>query len=236
MVTIGFIPCRAGSERVKNKNTRPFGGFDGGLLELKLLQFQKVSGLDRIIVSSNDPIVLDYVDQFRRNCDGRFEALPRPDEFGSSATSMESFIRNYIATLSEDGDLFWSHVTHPFVDSSIYQSALELYWEKRREGYDCLVSATKIQKFLWRDGKPFNYDNTKEKWPRSQDLQPVYEINHAIYAIPFETMRRVGDRIGNSPYFFEIEEGSAMDIDWEDQFHLLDEIASARRLQGSDLY
>lgn len=39
---IAFIPARAGSERVTYKNTRPFAGFEGGLLELKLNQLARV--------------------------------------------------------------------------------------------------------------------------------------------------------------------------------------------------
>lgn len=235
MAVIGFIPCRAGSERVINKNTRPFGGFEHGLLELKLRQFQRVAGLDRIIVSSNDPVVLDYAAGFAAKEDSRVEPLERPNEFGVSATSMAAFIRDYIAHLSPTGHLFWSHVTHPFVTAELYDRALEAYRAKLAEGYDGLVSATKIQKFLWRDGKPFNYDNSVERWPRSQDLEPVYEINHAIYAIPFETMRAVGDRVGDRPYFFEMEDADAMDIDWEGQFSLMDEIARARVATGKSL-
>jgi CMP-N-acetylneuraminic acid synthetase len=57
---IGFVPCRAGSERVLNKNTHPFADFEGGLLELKLRQLAQVPELCRIIVSTNDPAVLEY--------------------------------------------------------------------------------------------------------------------------------------------------------------------------------
>jgi CMP-N-acetylneuraminic acid synthetase len=235
METVGFIPCRAGSERVLNKNTRPFAGVQGGLLELKLRQFQKVEGLDRIIVSSNDAAVLDFAANFASQEDSRVEPLPRPDEWGNSATSMGAFIRDYIANLCEDGHLFWSHVTHPFATSSLYQRALAEYHQKLEEGYDCLISATRIQKFLWRDGKPFNYDNTIERWPRSQDLTPVFEINHAIYAIPFKVMRDTGDRVGHRPHFFEMEESESMDIDWQDQFNLLGEIAQARLARGQSL-
>jgi len=232
---IGFIPCRSGSERVKNKNTRPFGGHEKGLLELKLLQFKEVNGLEEIIVSSNDDLVLEYAQSFSNAHDGRVTPLPRPDEWGNSATSMGEFISEYIANLREEGDIFWTHVTHPFVTAKTYNLAIERYKEALNAGYDSFVSATKIQKFLWRDGKPFNYDNTIEKWPRSQDLTPVYEINHAIYAMPFSRMRELGDRIGRNPYFFEMHEGDSMDIDWEDQFHLMDEISKARILQGISL-
>ena len=235
MQIIGFIPCRAGSERVLHKNTRPFAGIPGGLIELKLKQFQRVDGLDRIIVSSNDPKVLDYAADFAAHHDNRVEPLPRPDEWGNSGTSMGAFIRDYIAHLSKDGHLFWSHVTHPFASSALYQRALDTYRQKMADGHDCMVSATRLQKFLWRDGRPFNYDNTVERWPRSQDLTPVFEITHAIYAIPFKVMRDTGDRIGHHPCFLEMEEAEAMDIDWEDQFLLLEEIARARLARGQSL-
>jgi len=232
---IGFIPARAGSERVKNKNTRPFAGFEGGLLELKLRQLAKVEALDEIIVSSNDPIVLDYASRFASEVDGRVNPLERPDEYGISSTSMERFIADYIAHIRDSGTIMWTHVTHPFVTSQVYGEGITAYEAAKADGKDSLVSATKIQKFLWRDGKPFNYDNTAEKWPRSQDLEPVWEINHAIYIMPFEVMRATGDRITPKSFFFPMEEGASMDIDWEDQFHLMDEIAQAREARGVSL-
>jgi CMP-N-acetylneuraminic acid synthetase len=33
-----FLPTRKGSERVKNKNTRPFADIEGGLVENKIKQ------------------------------------------------------------------------------------------------------------------------------------------------------------------------------------------------------
>lgn len=235
MTMIGFIPCRAGSERVKNKNTRAFADYDNGLIELKLRQMKAVKGLDEILVSSNDRQVLDYAAEFARTEDPRVTPAPRPDEWGNSATSMGEFIAEYIAHLRPEGHIFWTHVTHPFVTAEIYDAALAAYAEKREQGFDCLVSATRLQKFLWRGGRPFNYDNSVEKWPRSQDLEPVFEINHAIYAMPFALMREMRDRIGRTPYFFEMDEGCSMDIDWEEQFLLTEEIARARRQGGRSL-
>ena len=37
-----FLPVRKGSKRVENKNTKPFAGFQNGLLELKLKQLIKI--------------------------------------------------------------------------------------------------------------------------------------------------------------------------------------------------
>lgn len=232
---IGFIPCRAGSERVKNKNTRPFADYAGGLIELKLSQMSNVLELAEIVVSSNDSQILDYAAQFSAKTDSRVLPLERPDEYGRGSTSMERFIVEYISKMRDTGTIVWTHVTHPFASSMLYRQAIQEYEKALQDGYDSLISATRRQTFLWRDGKPFNYDNSTEKWPRSQDIPPVYEINHAIYVMPFETMRAAGDRIGAKPYFFEMTEKDAMDIDWEDQFHLLEQIFELRKSRGDIL-
>lgn len=48
------MPTRKGSERVKNKNTRPFAGMDGGLIENKIKQLLGTKLIDEIILSTND--------------------------------------------------------------------------------------------------------------------------------------------------------------------------------------
>src|SRR5690625_1075760 len=224
---IVVIPCRAGSERVKNKNTRPFAGFKNGLLELKLKQLARVRVVDKVIVSTNDPIVYDYTAWFGKECDHRVVAVERPDELGRSSTPMSEFIK-YSATLSNDGTMVMTHVTHPFVNSDALVDVIEKYKEVLEHGYDSLFTVTRLHKFIWDDKGPYNYDNSKEKWPRSQDIKPLFEVNHAAYVMSFELMRKMGDRVGRNPYLYEIQEKIGMDIDWEEQFELLNDIALAQ--------
>ena len=231
---IALIPARAGSERVKNKNTRPFAGFEGGLLELKMRQLARVPEVAEIIVSSNDPVVLDYAVRFGRDQDGRVTTIERPDELGRSATPMSAFIR-YSATLRETGVMMMTHVTHPFITSEVLSKLIDAWRDAAATGYDSLVTVTRLHKFIWDENGPYNYDNTVEKWPRSQDIKPLFEINHAAYLMPFVRMREVGDRIGKIPYLHDTPERLVMDIDWEEQFHLLEDIALARTARGFSL-
>lgn len=53
-----FLPTRKGSERVKNKNTRPFANIEGGLVENKIRQLLSTKFIDEIIFSSNDKDLL----------------------------------------------------------------------------------------------------------------------------------------------------------------------------------
>lgn len=229
------VPCRAGSERVKNKNTRPFAGFKGGLLELKLKQLCAVEALDQIIVSTNDPVVSEFAAQFGERADGRIAVIERPDELGRSSTPMSEFIK-YTGTLRESGTMMMTHVTHPFVTSRVFDELISAWRSAAAEGHDSLLTVTKLHTFLWDEsGKPFNYDDTVEKWPRSQDIAPLYEINHVAYLIPFLRVREIGDRVGENPSMHQMEGEAVMDIDWEDQFELLQDIALAKIHRGYEL-
>ncbi|MCP1304862.1 acylneuraminate cytidylyltransferase family protein [Halomonas sp. R1t8] len=231
---VALIPARAGSERVKYKNTRPFAEFKNGLLELKLRQLVKVKEISKIIVSTNDPIVSAYATHFGKSIDGRVKVIDRPDELGRSSTPMSAFIR-YAASLEDSGTMLMTHVTHPFITSSVFSELISAWHAAKEKGHDSLVTVTKLHKFIWDENGPYNYDNSVEKWPRSQDIKPLFEINHAAYFMPFSRMREVGDRIGNNPDLYELPESIAMDIDWEDQFKLLEDIAAARLSRGIDL-
>lgn len=229
------LPCRAGSERVKNKNTRPFAGFANGLLELKLKQLSAVKDLEEIIVSTNDPIVSDIAAEFSDDYDERVRVVERPDELGRSSTPMSEFIK-YLGTLKDEGTMLMTHVTHPFVTHSVFKELIHAWRGAAHRGHDSLLTVTKLHTFLWdADGQPFNYDSFGEKWPRSQDIAPLFEINHVAYLIPFQKVLEVGDRVGEKPYMHEMSGQAVMDIDWEEQFELLQDIALAKIHRGYEL-
>jgi N-acylneuraminate cytidylyltransferase len=54
-----FLPMRAGSERISNKNTKSFSGIDGGLCLIKLKQLLQCKLINSIIVSTDDIKVMD---------------------------------------------------------------------------------------------------------------------------------------------------------------------------------
>lgn len=229
------LPCRAGSERVKGKNTRPFAGFKNGLLELKLKQLSAVEDLEEIIVSTNDPIVSDIAAQFSGTYDDRVRVVERPDELGRSSTPMSEFIR-YLGALKDEGTMLMTHVTHPFVTHSVFNELIHAWRGAAHRGHDSLLTVTKLHTFLWdAEGRPYNYDASVEKWPRSQDIPPLFEINHVAYLIPFTTVVDVGDRVGENPYMHEMDGEAVMDIDWEEQFELLQDIALAKIHRGYEL-
>ena len=77
-----------------------------------------------------------------------------------------------------------------------------------------------IHGFLWRDGQPINYDRAKEKWPRTQTLVPVHEVDSGAFLAPADLYRELDDRIGRRPYLYAMGKFSSFDIDWPEDFVL----------------
>lgn len=220
-----FLPTRKGSERVKNKNTRPFAGIEGGILKLKLQQLLNIERVEDIVVSTNDEQTIEVAKSFGNP---RIRVIERPEHLCLSSTVIEDFI-DYIPSVVESEHIFWVHATAPFADESILNKALDTYIEALSSGdYDSLLSVNKIQQFLWSatENKCINHDRSKVKWPRTQDLEPLYEINHAFYINSRDNYLKYHDRIGEKPFLFELDKLHAYDIDWEDDFAIAEMIYS----------
>ena len=59
-----FIPCRAGSQRIKNKNTKSFAGVEGGLIKIKLDQLLSLDNEIPIVISTDDEKVIDIANSY----------------------------------------------------------------------------------------------------------------------------------------------------------------------------
>lgn len=223
-----FLPCRAGSQRVPQKNTKPFAGRADGLLGLKITQLAACPLIDRIMVSTNDPLVVAVAEAYVSELGPRVIIDHRPDHLCSSSTSTDEVVE-YIPSVIPNGDVLWTHVTSPFFDTEDYLQAIRTYYEKIDAGtHDSLMSVLPLYAFLWNATDPINYDRKLEKWPRTQTLQPVYEVNSAVFIHSVEGIVETGDRIGNRPYLLEADKLKSFDVDWEDDFVLAEFMMKAR--------
>lgn len=215
MITV-FLPCRAGSERVPLKNTKPFAGLEGGLLAIKLKELLKVKLVNKIVLSTNDPIVIKIAKGFKSD---RIIIDTRPEHLATSSTSTDELI-NYVPEIIKEGHVMWTHVTSPFLNSEIYSEIIESYFKNLDQGHDSLMSVNKIQTFLWNDKESLNYDRSIEKWPRTQTLPKVYEVNSGVFINSIENYKIYNDRIGKTPHLFVTKGYASFDIDWIEDFNL----------------
>lgn len=209
-----YLPTRKGSERVKNKNTKPFAGIEGGLVENKVKQLLETKLIDEIIFSSNDETCIAVAEKYK---DSRLKIIERPNELCLSTTNLQDLIC-YVPTVTDADHILWGHVTTPLCGADQYDTGIKLYLEKLNEGYDSLVGVTELKNFLLnKDGKLIN-NTTDIPWPRTQDLEALYPINHTMFLAKREVYTEQKNRIGKKPFLFIMDEMHSFDIDWPDDF------------------
>lgn len=210
-----FLPTRKGSERVKNKNTRPFAGIEGGLVENKIKQLLESKRIDEIIFSSNDEQCINIAEKYAY--DKRLRIIPRPNELCLSTTNLQDLIC-YVPTVTDANHILWGHVTTPLVSAKEYDRGIDLYLSRLHEGYDSLVGVTELKNFLLdKEGNLIN-NTTDIPWPRTQDLEPLYEINHTMFLAKREVYTKQKNRLGKKVLLHVMDEIHSKDIDWEDDF------------------
>ncbi len=202
-----LIPVRSGSVRVANKNIRPFAG--STLLEIKIRQMLRIPGLDGVVVNSNSDEMLEMAARLGA------ETVKRDEHFATSSIPINEVYAEWARHMDSDAVMV-VNCTAPLVEDATYAKAVKLYRELYGE-YDSLASVTPVKEFLWKDGKPLNYEIGFK--PRSQDLPDNYvALNHMINIMPRQLMIDLKDVTGRKPYLLPVSQDEAVDIDFPVQF------------------
>ena len=197
---IAMVPVRAGSTRVPNKNTRPFGGTS--LLQLKLKLLKKITGIKQIVVSTDCEKSADIAMKEGAKVQWRNEYYA-----GSEVTNDQHWF--YIAQTTPGDIVFLAQVTSPLLRVSSMQSALNSFLDGGT--HDSINSVSAEKKFLWKNSKPINYDI--DVTPKSQDLPEIFSLNFAITIIARDKMMERKNVVGSKPKFFELDKIEALDVD-----------------------
>lgn len=217
-----FIPCRAGSQRVPHKNTRPLPGFPGGLLERKLRQISKSELLAGVVLSTDDPVCMSIARDLAPSLAKPIEILDRPREL-AIADTLDAFVA-YVPTIMPEGDVVWMHVTSPFFGAEQIDLAIAAYRTAAEKREASLMGVTRVQSFLWDEQGCVSHDRSIDKWPQTQDLRCFYEVNSSIFIIDRDVMRRERDRITNDPILHIVDRHCAFDVDWPDDFAFVERV------------
>ena len=196
-----LVAVRSGSQRVVNKNIRPFAG--SSLLEIKLNQLKRIPNIDGIVVNSNDDKMLEIASNM--GC----EVVKRDEYYASNQVSMSEVYRNMAENVNADV-IAYINATNPLLNDRTIVQAIENY-KKNISQYDSLNSAHLIKEFLFKENLPINYDLRHQ--PRSQDLPVISALNFAINIISREKMIECKNVVGYKPNIYIIDDVEATDID-----------------------
>lgn len=172
MKITAVIPIRTGSQRVKDKNLRPFA--DTNLMELKIKTLLQVPELTSIVVNTNSDLAIDIVNEKYKDV----KAHRREEYFASSQCSGSDFFR-HLGEVTDTDIFVYCPCTSPFVKSETISQCINQYLSSSE--YDCLATVSSIKEFLWLNGKPMNYDPLHA--PNSQDLPNVVALNFGVTVV-----------------------------------------------------
>jgi len=205
-----IIAVRKGSQRIKNKNTRNFGG--SNLVEIKLRQIKRIAKNANILLSSDCPKSIKIGIKYGATID------IREKKFCSNSIPMPQ-VYKYLAKKVKTKYVCYLHVTSPFLKDSTLKKALKLF-PKRKNLFNSVVTVTNIKEYLWKNKKALNYNPNKH--PRSQDLKGIISLNFAVNIVTKEYMFKKGRITSDNFYPIELNFPENIDIDNKWQFMIGD--------------
>ena len=218
---IALLPMKAHSERVPNKNIRPFCGRP--LYHHIMETLLACPVIERVYIDTDsDVIAKDAPLQFG----DRVGVLWRPEAIRGDFISMNVIIGYDLSQIA--GSYFLqTHSTNPLLKSGTITNAVERFLSDAT--HDSLFSVTRRQARCYdHAGRPLNHD--PREMLRTQDLPPVYEENSNLYLFSRRSFAKQGRRIGERPILFEMAKLEAVDIDDEADFKLAESLYQTQQM------
>lgn len=218
-----FLPIRKGSKRLKNKNIIPFKNYKLGLSEIKikqLLRLKKIlhNKIDIEIIVSTDikKIIKNFSSIKNINFHYRSKKL-------SSDNSLQRLIK-LTPKLCKKNYILWTHVTSPLFDEYQYIRFINIFFKKKcKSAFSCSING----KFLLDEENNWISHNYKKiKWPKTQNLKKIYEIDSAAFIAERKIYEIYKDRLDKRPYPIVTKKYLGLDIDDLDDFKIFKKISN----------
>ena len=207
MIT-ALIPIKRNSQRIPNKN----------FLEInsKPLFFWIINSLlnsefvDEIVINYDDDYTLQEVSKY-------FDSIKfykRPVELFGDDVSMNKIIESSLDECTYKS-IIQVHTTSPLLQTETIDKAIRTHLDSKLD----IFSVNKLQERLYsKDLEPINHDI--DNLIQTQDLDPIYVENSALYIFTKENFRKHNNRINNKSNIFEINFPENIDIDNFEDFEL----------------
>lgn len=201
---VALVPMKLNNSRLPGKNIKRF---DNGepLCHYILTTLLQVKDIDEVYVYCSNPEIKNYIPE-------GVTYLRRSESLDQDTTKINEVIAAFADEVPADIYVM-THVTSPFVKAESIQKGIDAVASGE---YDSSFAVQNIGTFMWKDGKPFNYD--LDNIPRTQDLDPIYAETSGFYIFRPEVIKNYHRRIGNKPYMVEVSTIEAADVDEPEDF------------------
>lgn len=210
MKITAIVPMKLNNRRLPQKNTKTFT--NGKPLCYYILKtLLSVDMIDDVYVYCSNEDIKEFIPE-------GVKYLKRSENLDLDTTKMNEVLSAFAKDVPSDIYVM-THTTAPFISKDSIEKGINAVLSG---DYDSSFAAKKLQDFLWKDGKPFNYE--LNNIPRTQDLPPLYEETSGFYIYKNDVISKLNRRIGEKPYIVEVNEIEAVDIDEKEDFDIADAI------------
>lgn len=206
MKKTAIIPLRKDSKGIPGKNKKKMLGrplFSWVLTEAIF------SNLDEVVVFTNDPEILAYVER-EYHWTSKVKAVLRSDENANDTASTESTMLEFSEKISHDyAVLCLLQATSPLTTAKDINAVLD---KIIHEQYDAALTVVKTHRFTWNaDGTAQNYNVFNR--PRRQDFEGLLIENGAVYCTTKEGFLQSKNRLSGKIGLVEMPEEALIEID-----------------------
>ncbi|MDC0059791.1 hypothetical protein OAJ18_02080 [Pelagibacteraceae bacterium] len=216
---VAIIPIKAKSQRVKNKNFKKINGIP---LYRYLLDKLENCKFNDIYIDSDSEEIKEYCDK------KKFNFIQRDPKLSTDSANGNDLL-NYHAKIINADFYFQLFITSPLLKVETINDCIDIL--KKNKNYDSILTSKSVQTWFWYKGKPVNYD--PKILPRSQDAQPLVFETTGLYGIKKNKLIEKKARIGDKPYFYEVSDEEAIDLDNLKDFEYLEYYVN-KNLSGSN--
>lgn len=210
MIINAVVPMKLNNRRLPQKNTKSFTN-GKPLCYYILSTLMSIKEIESVYVYCSNPDIKEFLP------DG-VKYLRRSESLDQDTTKMNEVLSCFANDV--DSDVYvMTHTTAPFIKPESIKKGLDAVLSGQ---FDSSFAAKKVQDFLWKDGKPFNYE--LNNIPRTQDLPALFEETSGFYIYKKDVIKNLNRRIGNSPFIVEVGEIESIDIDEPEDFLIADAI------------
>ena len=210
MKVTAVVPMKLNNRRLPQKNTKCFKN-GKPLCWYILSTLLKINEIEEVYVYCSNPDIKKYIPE-------GVNYLKRSEDLDQDSTKMNEVLQAFAREIPSDIYVM-THTTAPFIKSSSIKKGLEAVLSG---DFDSSFAVKKLQDFLWKDGRPFNYE--QDNIPRTQDLPPLFEETSGFYIYKSNIITNLNRRIGQKPFLVEVGEIESIDIDEPEDFKIADAI------------
>ena len=220
---LAIIPARGGSKRLPRKNVLELGGKP--LIVWSIEAAKESKYIDSVVVSSDDDEILSIATKHGA------QSLKRPAELaGDEATTADTLV-HVIKNMKEAYDyVVLLQPTSPLRDTQDIDEAIKYLFEKEAKS---IISVCEMEHSpLWANTLPNDRNMQtflKEEVinRRSQDLEPYYRLNGAIYICKTEEFLEAKSFfLKENVFAYEMPQKKSVDIDTDLDFLVTEALIS----------